>query len=304
MPQYQIVEDKWEELSVSVPDGAWNDQQLPIAVTRETAHIFRTTAGEIYHKYRLSDQGDMAAFLNVLQYYLTNSTDDLDPASVKGRLLYYLDLCLAKLSGIRKEVTILEIGSTIGENFMLATRLIKEKGYDLTLEFVGLELSGNKTNLAKLVNKFAPNYTGLTGDASDLSRFPAQSFDLVINHGVANHTHHPSLAFSEIVRVARIAVINAFQVTNKEKPFYLTYARGMTTFVPTHDFLNNIWRRYAPIYDYTMERFFWTELFLSGSGSEQFLGVQVKDLDCFYEYHLLTRLPIFPELNEICTPIL
>lgn len=300
MPEYKFNEDKWEEVFFSRPPGNWNDQQLPMAIEKESAYLFRDDSGKIVHRYPLFEQQDLLAFSNVLRYFKTNTIDDIHYSSIKGRLLYSIDLCLQKISKIRDRVSFLEIGSTLCENYMLIKRLIIERGYPLSLNFVGIELSPNKSQAALLFNKYPTDLYSIAGDASDLSRFPDQSFDFIINHGVANHVYKPMEAFSEIVRVARLAVIMAIHTTSKKQPYYLTYSSGMKTFIVTPCMLEETWKKFTPLYDYIMRKIDWADLDLSGSGSQQFVGVDVAGLDSFYEYHILARQPIFPELSEIC----
>jgi SAM-dependent methyltransferase len=302
MTEYDFVPDPWNDL-FNISGSAKSEERLPIALEMETAYVFRDSTGEVVHRYPFSDQHFDVSFLrHYLHYISQTSYRYFSTSSVKHRLFSMIEMCLQKVAS-RNRTTFFEIGATIGENYRLLQSLRQEIVPDMELEFVGFELSPNLSQFARIANTNDPAFQMIVGDASDLSRFPDRCFDFVLNQGVANFVDNPTQAFGEILRVARVATLVGMQLTTEDEPFYLTRDIGYCTMLPTRELLEDVWRKHGPIYDYPIWALPWEQLESSGSGSDRFVGVDPKEIHSVFEYHILAREPIFPELNSICNII-
>ena len=304
MSEYVFLEDHWEETKEFSDESARNTDNLPLAIDSFTAYLFRDASGKIVHRYPFSDQHYDVSFLrHYMQYITRDSVQDMPINQFKKFLMRMIESSLRKIASVRKQVSFLEIGSTLGENYRLIKLLVKELDLDLEVKFVGFEISSNLVQFSNLVNRGDPNFITIIGDASDLSRFPDRCFDFVINQGVANFCHDQKKAFSEIVRVARLAALVGVQMTLDENPFYLTRDIGYCTFLPTRAVLDEVWQPFAPLYDYHLATMNWTATSTSGSGSDRFIGVDPGSINSVFEYHLIARPNMFPEMEDLCRKI-
>lgn len=226
-----------------------------------------------------------------------------DFSTFKGRMLTAAAMVLRAIAKVRKQVTVMEIGSTIGENFLLLQQLIDYYKLDLELDYTGIEISPNLVQFSYIIHRGNERWKSYARDAADLGGFPDRCFDVVISQGVANVAANQPLAFSEIVRVARVATILGCQLTTADKGFWLTRDVGYSTWLPTFDELLEIWKKHAPVYDYTLSRWDWTETKTSGSGAQRFVGVDAAEIESVFEYHILAKHPMFPNMEKICRKI-
>ncbi len=300
MTTYLIKEDQWSDTPGMKLGHAQSHQKSPLAIETESCFLFRDDTGKTIHKYSLSPQKDIYGIRHYLDYISLDSSDTLDPDSFKWNLLYCLSLCIDKISAHRKTVSFLEIGSTIGENYTLIQKLVDEHNLDIDIEFVGYEISNNFTQFSYLTNRSNKKFHAVTGDASDLSRFPDNCFDFVINNGVANFVHNQKKCFSELIRVARVAAIMGVQITHKEHSFYVTGTDNLLTFFPTKKTLHHIWEQFSPLFDYHLHTADCSKMTFSGQKNCHYIGVDSKDLQATLEYHIIAKENIFPELQSLC----
>src|SRR5690606_1175206 len=91
------------------------------------------------------------------------------------RFIFFEELFWKTFKG-KEHITVLDLGGT--EEYWRDKSLIKNKNVTITL----LNLSAEPVNL--------PNLESVAGDATNLSHFADQSFDLVFSNSVIEHLHN------------------------------------------------------------------------------------------------------------------
>lgn len=291
---YQFIDDGWEDtrqFHASIPHAQAN---LPVAIETEAAFVFRDISNQVFHKYPWPGTGDIATLTSYLGYLATEPDDVLDVLSAKGSLIRQIFYVLRLLSKAgRTRVNILEVGATLGENFSFIRNLIRTYGLDLDPYFVGIEVSPGLCNFARMVHHDDPNFHIIASDGSDLSRFPDQSFDLVICQGVANFTYAPKKTLSELIRVMRFATVLSLQITDERNPYYFTDGeKGWAHFIPTREELRQAWGPYFPLYDYKFSASPFHRFNSSAGGSDYYLGQDSAKLNIQMEWHTISRYPL------------
>ena len=121
-------------------------------------------------------------------------------------------------------VSILNLGTTVGENYHLlkSCRVLKAAGIEI--EYVGLELDRRLVAFAKDIFRGDPNFKVVHGEVSDLSRFPDQCFDLVTSHHVHSYATDQPAALKEAVRVSRVAAIVNMAMTEGDRGVEFSHA--------------------------------------------------------------------------------
>lgn len=126
----------------------------------------------------------------------------------------YITNKTAILNELKPNDRILELGAATGKY----TIMLADKGYDITaLEYV-------ESNLNQLKKKLLPthNITPILGTATDLSQFPDESFDVVLNMGPLYHLHQQKdqdLAIQETMRVLKPTGTAFFAFINNDAVF-------------------------------------------------------------------------------------
>ena len=291
---YTFIDDSWDENRQFHSSLLQNHKNLPIAIETEAAFVFRDAAGNIVHKYPWPGSGDIATLTTYLAYLVREEPERIPANYPKGilvRQIFFLLRQLAKAG--RKRINVLEVGATLGENFYFIKNLIRRYNLGLEVYFIGIEVSPGLCNFARMAHHEDPNFQILAGDGSDLSRFPDQSFDVVLCQGVANFTYDPKLTLRELIRVTRFAAVLAVQVTDRSTPYHFTDGEhGWLHFIPTRADLRQAWEPHFPLYDYKFCAIPMQRLNCSGGGNDYYLGQDSAKLDIEMEWHTVSRYPL------------
>jgi ubiquinone/menaquinone biosynthesis C-methylase UbiE len=273
-----------------------------IAFDRYMAIEFRDENNKLFHRYDLPE--DAQNFKHYLRYF-GRSYYEMNAGMIKFNFVTNLLFVVRKISIHRKRISILEIGSTLGENYYLLRKLIKSENLGVEIDFVGIDLDGNAIALATELHYSDPNFRALQGDGSDLSRFPDGAFDIVTSNGVVNYVHDPDLGFKETIRVARVCTLLQMLISPTEKPFWVTYHGGLERAIaPTTAYLNALLRPFAPLNIFDLNKY-WSNADRS-KRNELSDGDTLEDFDealMKRKILVLSKFNIFPELYFLKTTI-
>ena len=178
-----------------------------IATDRFNAIRYYDKDGKVFHQYDLPDDLILKDYTRHYFRYMLSGPSGAVTYSLKFGLTQTLLHLIRTLSLHRNECSLLEIGSTIGETYHLMRSLLALEKRPIELEFVGLDLSQNCTAFSRDLFPRDLNFQSVVGEASDLSRFPDETFDLICSNGVHNHVRDQGGAVREAVRVCRIAAV-------------------------------------------------------------------------------------------------
>lgn len=292
---YRFVIDEWNDAldaSRSLFQKHGHEKtSLPVAIETEAAFVFREPSGAIFHRYPFPGTGHSPILTHYFSYIIQESPEWLDTNYSKSILLRQLFFVVLSLSRRRKRINVLEVGSTIGENYRFLKDFVRRFSLDLEIHFVGIDVYPDLCQFARLVHQGDERFFAVAADGADLARFPDRGFDITICNGVANFVNEPQKAFREIIRITRFASVFSYQVTSGNKPLWLTEGEtGTPHYIPTRELLLETWRPYGPWYDYCYERCDFSSFKTTAGGSGYYLGQETTDLDIQMEYHTMSRV--------------
>jgi SAM-dependent methyltransferase len=294
---YSIVDDPWPELaraSASMFGGSRAATNLPVALEIESAYLFRDSAGREVHRYPIAAAQGISDLRHYIEY-AARPPRLYNGGNSKSGLITAALMVARRLSLVRDRITVLEIGSTIGENYDLLRQALKSHDIALGIDFVGVDESANLTTFARLAHRRDPNFHAVTDDGSALDRFPDRAFDLVLCNGVANFVDDPAACFKGMARVCRAAIVLTVQLFDDGEPVWRTDAQTHKAFwLPPRRHLDALWRPFGPFHDYLLARFPFSTLVGDAGGTGFYLGDQAGTAPLLFERHILARAPLFP----------
>lgn len=293
MTEYSFISDDWRDIrdTAQLIYAESANRQLPIATETDAAFLFRDASGQIVHRYPFPGTG----YNPILSHYLTYIRRDrpewsIHKSTAKNMLLHQLFFVVMRLVGRCEQINILEIGSTIGENYYLLKQWLRQYNVPIEVHYVGIEVSADLCQFSRLVHAGDPRYIAIPADGSDLSRFPDRAFDVTLCNGVMNFVDNPELGFRELIRVTRRSSVFTYQVTEGNAPVRLIEGEtGNRLYLPTKDSLSASWMDYAPLYDYTFTSIPMTQYSATAGGSGYYFGVNVADIKVAIECHTIFR---------------
>ena len=202
---YEVFDKPWpRDREVLKTENDQDAGQELMVIDQYHAVEFRDDAGEIFHRYDLNigAQGFEHYFRYWGQRYL-----DFSHSQIKFRFLFGLVFLLRRLAKHRPVVSILEIGGTIGENYLMLKDALAFEKMGLTVEYTVLDISENIVAFGRELHAGDPNFQIVIGDGSDLSRFPDGTFDLVVSNSVPNYLTDAAAGYREAYRVARVEAL-------------------------------------------------------------------------------------------------
>lgn len=304
MPDYKIEEDPWPEL-VTISAEAFGGNRagagLPVALDVTSEYLFRDLAGRVAHRYPLAEAKGIDDLRHYLSYAAMPATKLYGRSSAKNGFLTAVMMTLRRLALVRRSVTVLEVGSTIGENYDLLRHFIGIYRLSLTLEFVGIDRSESLSTFARAAHRGDKAFTAITDDgAAGLARFPDRSFDLVLCNGVANFTEEPVECFRGMARVCRVAMVLSLQMTEGSETIWRTDAKTQKPFfIPTRRALDELWRSEGTFHDYLIARLAFSSAVFDAGGTGFFLGDQTGLGAIQFERHVVSRYPLFPAADAV-----
>lgn len=294
---YQFVSDDWSDAQDASKSIFQKEQgkksTLPVAIETEAAFVFRELSGTIFHRYPFPGTGHSPILTHYFNYLIQESPEWLTANTSKGILIRQLFFLVLTLSRLRKKINILEVGSTIGENYLFIKEFIRKFHLDLEVYFVGVDIYPDLCQFSRLVHNDDPRFHVIATDGANLERFPNQGFDITICNGVANLVNEPQRAFAEIIRVTRVASVFSYQVTRGAEPLWLTQGEtGTPHYIPTREWLLETWRPYGAWYDYCYQRWDFSRIKVTAGGSGYYLNQEDADLDIQMEYHTMSKIKL------------
>ena len=302
--RYRIIDTPWpSDRTLLASDGHDERGKALVAIEQYSAIEFRDETGHVFHQYRFAQD----PYFYLMRHYLTYLSDayeHLHPETIKAQFLRSCMICLRKLAARRQTASILEIGGTIGENYWMLSEMLRDQGVDLGLEFVGIEIDSNAVQFSREIFQDDPNFEMMTGDASDLGRFPDQCFDLVVSNSTNNFVADPIQGLQEALRVSRFAVLLHLFVNATGASRRVTHGgTGHTNYIFSRQELRQIldglgtWH----VYNLTLFRKFdATVLPMRGD------GYFMEDLgadEIYLDHLVISRYPIFPEMPFLLDPL-
>ena len=198
----------------------------------------------------------------------------------------------------------MEIGSTIGENYLILKKLANLEQISVELIYVGVEVEANLVEFARELHHDDKNATFVHCEASDLSRFPDQCFDLCISHGVSNYLVNAEVGLMELFRVCAVATVSHMHINWRSDSVNLTHgATGHRYWIPTFDNIKNNFETFAPIYIYHISKY---QKVIGGTipGSDEYYFIEdMNDLALNWDSFVFSRFNILPELSFICETV-
>ena len=188
-----------------------------VLVEEKNAIEFFAESGDVFHSYSLPEPN---AFFSSARHFFRYYAADMESLRVrisKNRFLQTVSQLIYRLANHRRRVSILDLGTTVSENYHLLKSNRHFKDLGITLEYVGLELDKRLVSFAREIHLGDPNYSIVQGEISDLGRFPDQTFDLVTSHFVHQYGFDQRKAFTEAVRVARVATVLTLPLVEGKK---------------------------------------------------------------------------------------
>lgn len=301
MAEYVVKEDPWPEL-VAATEGLGLDSRrpgLPVALESEAGYVFRDDKGHIFHRYKLPTVSGYGAIRHFVRY-ASEGYELLTVGHVKLNLVNLIEAAVEKLAPLKKTITVFELGSSAGENYLYIRRMLKRLGYDNRIKFVGIDNVPSLVTFSRMLHHGNDDVHFICADGSDLSRFPDKSFDIVINHSVFNACDEPSQAISEVLRICRHVVCCGARMSMEDEPYYGTGAGNLQGyFLPTESLLEELWRPYRPYWVYWVSHHDLTDLQATGGGTGYFVGRTSVNRRLCLNYMLVAREPMFPELDVV-----
>jgi ubiquinone/menaquinone biosynthesis C-methylase UbiE len=219
----EVIQTAWPRSPLSEEESRGNKGAL-IAIERYNAIEYRDETGALYHQYQLPmTEGYFHQFRHYFRYFGTRF-HDLHPNQIKFKFLFHVLALVRKVAAVRKRVSILEIGVTLGENYLLLRDAIRSEGLEIDIDYVGIDNDGRVVALARELQAHDRNFWIVNGDGSDLGRFADNSFDLVVSNTVHNILTDHDKALGEAFRVARLAFFAILMTTLKDEPFVMRHA--------------------------------------------------------------------------------
>jgi len=180
--------------------------------------MFRDEANQVFHRYGFPVRNGILLAGGYLDYLVRK--DNLHTTALKHSFLSCGTAVLNRIAAVRDSVTVLEVGSTLGENY----HLLKQRGAFRRfreVSFTGIELHGALVELSRRIAGDDPSFQVVCAEGSDLSVFPDRCFDLVICHGVMNFLQLPERGLREMLRVARVGTVLLTAVSRTEQDLHL-----------------------------------------------------------------------------------
>jgi SAM-dependent methyltransferase len=199
---YEILDTPWaRDRALLRTTNDENANKELLVIDQYHAVEFRDDLGELYHRYDLS--AGAQGLSHYFRYWGTGFFD-FSHTQIKFRFLFGFLFLLRKLAKHRSVISILELGGTIGENYLMLKEALAYENSPITVEYTVLDISENIVALGRELHSADPNFQIVIGDGSNLSRFPNDSFDLVVSNSVPNYLTDAAAGYREAHRVARV----------------------------------------------------------------------------------------------------
>lgn len=300
-----LKEDIWPELVAAAERLGVDSSRpgLPVALDAEVGYVFRDDKGHIVHRYKLPGVNGYGAIRHFIRY-ASEGYSFLYVGNLKLYLVNMLEAALEKLAPVKQTITVFELGSSAGENYLYIRRILKRLGYENRVKFVGIDNVPSLVTFSRMLQHGNDDVLFLHGDGSDLSRFLDKSFDIVINHGVFNYCAEPAQAIAEVMRICRHVLCCAARMSLEANPFYATGAGNQQGyFLPTAALMTDLWQPYQPYWVYTLSHHELSDVKANAGGTGYFVGRASENRRLSLDYQLVTREPIFPELDTVCREV-
>lgn len=297
-----LKDDPWPELITETERLAEESSRpgLPVALEPEVGYIFRDDRGRIVHRYKLPEVNGYNAICHFIRY-ASEGYGFLHVGHLKLFLVNMIEAALEKLAPLKETITVFELGSSAGENYLYIQRILKRLGYGNRVKFVGIDNVPSLVTFSRMLQHGNEDVHFILGDGSDLSRFPDKSFDIVINHGVFNYCAEPALAISEVMRICRHVICCAARMSLEDEPFYATGAGNQQGyFLATEALIADLWRAHRPYWTYAVGRHPLEAVRATNGGTGYFVGRTSENRRLSLDYMLIAREPMFPELDAVC----
>jgi SAM-dependent methyltransferase len=289
----RVVQDDWPELRGGTRLES-KTPNLPAAYEAFYAVLFRDERGRILHRYDLP-QADEIYYLRSYLPYLHASECDLFSLALKSRLMSCVSHLCRRLLLEANTLRILEVGATVGENYNLLSALLP--GADI--RFVGVDVDPSLVEIARIAHSGNPRFHMVCADGTDLSRWPDGCFDVVICHGVMNYVQDTRRCLGEMGRVCGGAMVLALGLHDGDASIYgIDAEHHRLTEMPARSAADAIWRSGGFRHDYLAARFPFSSI--ESAASQYFLNIDLKNSGIFFEYHLISRQELFPQLRTMC----
>ena len=189
-----------------------------VALSRFNAIRFQNDKGEVVHQYDLPGDYVLKDYTKHYFRFFEDGPSIAVAYTLKFSFSQIILNLIRSISSFRNSCSILDIGSTIGETYYVLKEILRYENYPMNLEFVGLDMNSNCVSFARDLFINDRNFQSVVGEASDLGRFPDDTFDFVVSNGVHNHVEDQAKAMREAVRVARVAAVFQIMMTATDTP--------------------------------------------------------------------------------------
>jgi ubiquinone/menaquinone biosynthesis C-methylase UbiE len=269
-----------------------------VAIDQYAAIEFRDQDGTLSHANPLSDNYSLFQLKNYLEYVKSGVYFDIPHTALKSSFITNILAVVRKIAAHKKSISILEIGSTIGENFLFLKNSVEFENLGCDISFVGVEVSGSMVEFSRELHRDTANVHFVHAEASDLSRFPDRTFDICISHGVSNHTEKAIKGFKELLRISRIATVSHMYVSEGDRSISLTHAAaGYTMWIPTFDEIKRHAGAAPQMLLYNLSKFRRVNAHVfDGTGDGYFIE-DLAGTDIFWGNFVFARFPLLPEVE-------
>lgn len=208
MPNYEILDllEMSDPALISSRSKKTSHREL-VSLDQDSVIEFFDLSMKKFHESTLPDDSVFfSGAKHFFRYFECNMTEVKFDIS-KNRFLQTILQLVFRISPYRRKVSILDLGTTVGENYHLLRSCPILRDMEIEIEYVGLELDTRLVAFAQDVFRGDQNFKALHGEVSDLGRFPDRSFDLVTSHHVHSYAMDQPAAIREAIRVSRVAAV-------------------------------------------------------------------------------------------------
>lgn len=296
-----LVEDSWSDTMVARRDDKGEGNQL-ITIERQTGLFLRDGAGRIVQRYLASSAAAgwlSYAFVRMVRLERERHRDIL---ALKRMFTYTLNQSVLKLARCRADISVLEVGSTIGENFRNLDRLLAERSPGTTLTYFGFDIDEATVAASQIMFGRTGRFHAVAAETEIMSRLPDRSVDFVVSLGVLSHSVDAERAVADALRVARVAVVCGLETTPGDTLWRSRAAGGtgagwVYTALP-RTMLDRLAREAGATDRYLVSRNRFGEMTASDQG-QYFIGTTDVDLDVTLDFWVLAKTPLFPEWDAM-----
>lgn len=295
---YEVVDQRWPS-DPPAKDSKTDDVHAKLAAIERYCGVeFRDSRGSVAHRYDYpSTDQYFFQFRHYFRYFGTKFLD-LDAQQIKFRFLLYLIALVRKVAANRGRVSILEVGGTLGENYLLLKDAVALEGLDVKINYVGIDHDNRVVNLARELHAGDTGFSMVHGEGSDLSRFPDQTFDIVASNSVHNCLADPRAGYQDAFRVSRVAVLLQLLASRRQESIRSISAQtGHVNHFPALGEVMEFLRPMQPYYIYRLSKYWSTGLVENhhGQGDGAYLdGFDAQTLR--WNGWIFSRYDCLPEL--------